>query len=82
MFCVKKTIAIQGKYEQEHQIDFVWLYYIAMNKLRFTYKETGMLAFGEWLDFFETFKGQYNFEIRKGIYDIKNADTVDSLDSI
>ena len=73
---------MRSRVAPEQQIDFAWLYYMAMNRLGFTYIESGMLAMGEWQDFLECFKGQYNFETKQNLYDIKNNDTVDKLDDI
>ena len=58
------------------------LYFMAMNKMSFTYRETGMLTLGELMDFNEVFKEQYNFEKKQGLYSIQNADTVESLDAL
>ncbi len=40
------------------------------------------MYFGLWTDMFEAFKHQYNFEIKKGIYDTKASDPIASLDAI
>ena len=58
------------------------LYFMAMNKMSFTYRETSMLTFGEWMDYNEVFKEQYNFEKKQGLYSIQNADTVENLDAL
>lgn len=58
------------------------LYFMAMNKMSFTYRETGMLTLGEWMDYNEVFKEQYNFEKKQGLYSIQNADTVENLDAL
>jgi len=55
---------------------------MAMNKMSFTYRETGMLTLGEWMDYNEVFKEQYNFEKKQGLYSIQNADTVENLDAL
>ena len=41
-----------------------------------------MLTFGEWMDYNEVFKEQYNFEKKQGLYSIQNADTVENLDAL
>lgn len=55
-------------------IDFSWIIYIGMNKLGFTHRETMQMYFGFWMDLFETYKKQYNFETKRGLYNIQEED--------
>lgn len=55
--------------KEEKPIDFAWLLYIGMNKLGFTYKQVGQLYFGMWVDLYEIYKMQYNFEMKRNLYD-------------
>lgn len=63
-------------------IDFPWLMYIAMSKLGFTLREYGLMTFGLWIDLFETYKRQSNFETNKGIYALNEEPKIDSIDAI
>lgn len=42
-----------------------------MNRLGFTYRQTGHLSFGMWADLFEAYKYQYNFEAKKIMYSVE-----------
>jgi hypothetical protein len=53
--------------------------YIGINKLGFTYKETGHMYFGLWADLFEIYKKQYNFETKRALYRIDEEEPVSSL---
>lgn len=81
MFCHKKIVA-RGNDNREKPIDFLWLQYIGVNKLGFTYRSIGRQYFGLLMDLFETFKKQYNFEMRRGLYKIFEMEAVSSLDAI
>lgn len=81
MLCNKKIIT-EGSFDIYREIDFSWIKFIAMNRLGFTYTESGHLFFGLWTDLFEAFKHQYNFEVKKGIYDTKLSEPVSSLDAL
>lgn len=59
---------------EEKPIDFSWMIYIGMNKLGFTYRQTGQLYFGFWVDLFEAYKKQYNFETKRGLYLLKEEE--------
>ncbi len=75
-------MAMRNRNDKEEQIDFSWLYYIAAAKMGFTHREAGFLSFGRWTDFFETYKKQYNFEKRKLLYTINEAEPISTLDAI
>ena len=45
-------------------------------------KEYGLLRFGQWLDLYEVYKKQANFETNKGVYKSSEMPKVDSLDLI
>ena len=64
---------------QSEPIDFSWLIYIGMNKLGFTYRQTMQMYFGFWMDLFETYKRQHNFEMKRGLYNIQEDEPVSSL---
>lgn len=64
---------------EEKPIDFAWVYYIGMNKLGFTYRETGQMYIGLWADLFETHKKHYNFETKRGLYDLREEEPISSL---
>lgn len=81
MFCYKK-IESRGKVEEEKPIDFFWMRYMGVNRLGFTHREVGRQYFGYWLDLFEAFKGQYNFETKRGLYQLEQAEEISSLDEI
>lgn len=53
-----------------------------MNKLGFTYKQVGQLYFGMWADLYEIYKMQYNFEMKKSLYDVTASveEKISSLD--
>ena len=65
--------------ESGQPMDFAWLIYIGMNKLGFTYRQTTQMYFGFWVDLFETYKKQYNFEIKRTAYGLKEIEPVSSL---
>lgn len=65
--------------ESGQPIDFAWLIYIGMNKLGFNYRQTTQMYFGFWVDLFETYKKQYNFEIKRTAYELKEIEPVSSL---
>lgn len=77
----KKTAARREDDSRDVPIDFSWLLYIGMNKLGFSYRECGWLYFGQWCDLFEAYKRQYNFEKKRMIYEVQEAEEpVSSLD--
>lgn len=78
MLCHKK-IKPKGIKEEDVPIDFSWVFYIGMNRLGFSYKQVGHLAFGLWADLFEAYKQQYNFETRKILYNIEVPEEKGSL---
>lgn len=53
--------------------------YIGMNKLGFTYKQVGHMYFGLWVDLYEAYKKHYNFETRRGLYEIREQEEISSL---
>lgn len=75
-----KKIASSGKKEEDKPIDFCWIYYMGVNRLGFTYREIGQQYLGYWLDLFETYKKQYNFEKSRGLYVLSEGEDVSSLD--
>lgn len=70
----------RGRPDEEKPIDFLWLRFIGATRLGFTHKTVGFQYFGLWADLFETYKKQYNFETKKGIYRILEMEEVSSLD--
>lgn len=70
----------RGRPSEEKPIDFLWLRFIGVTRLGFTYKTIGFLYFGYWADLFETYKKNYNFETKKGLYRILEMEEVSSLD--
>ncbi len=81
MLCNKKIIA-RGADKREEPMDFLWLQYIGVNKIGFSYKSVGQQYFGYLMDLFETYKKQYNFETKRGLYKIFQMEAVSSLDVI
>ena len=65
---------------REEPIDIPWVYYIGMNRLGFTYRQVGRMYFGLWVDLYEMFKKQYNFEKKKMLYVIQDNERVSILD--
>lgn len=53
-----------------------------MSRMGFTLRDWGMITFGQWVDLFETYKKQFNFESNHGIYQINEEPKIDSLDDI
>ena len=51
-------------------------------KIGFSYRETCHLYMGQWHDYFEVYKEQYNFEIKKMIYKTVSDYKVADLDSL
>ena len=70
----------RGGEDREKPMDFPWIYYMGVNKLGFSYRSVGQQYFGYWLDLFETFKKQYNFETKRGLYKLFEMEEVSSLD--
>ena len=66
--------------EQEKPVDFLWLRYMGVKKLGFSYRTVGWQYFGYWMDLFETYKKQYNFETKRGLYKLFQVEEVSSLD--
>ena len=66
----------------EQPIDFPWLYFIGMTKLGFTYKQVGRMCFGFWVDLFEVFKKQHNFEMRRGLYAMEEHPESEPISSL
>ena len=79
MLCHKKIMARQGHNDKEEPIDFAWLTYIGMTKLGFTFSQVGQMTLGFWTDLFETYKKQYNFETKRGLYNLHEAEPISSL---
>ena len=65
---------------QEKPIDFLWMHYMGVNKLGFSYRSIGQQYFGYWMDLFEAYKKQYNFETKRGLYKLFQMEEVSSLD--
>lgn len=61
-------------------MDFAWIRYIGVNRLGFNHSELGYQTLGQWMDLFECFKQNYNFETKKGLYSIPEAEPISSLD--
>lgn len=60
--------------EEEKPVDFSWVIYIGMNRLGFTYRQTMQMYFGVWMDLFDAFKKQYNFEIKRAVYTLEEEE--------
>lgn len=81
MFCSKKSVPGKKNRKEETPVDFPWLKYIGVNRLGFTYAQVGHLYFGEWLELFEAFKKQHNFEMRRMLYGrAEEEEPISSLD--
>lgn len=61
-------------------MDFLWIQYMGVNRLGFSYRSIGQQYFGYWMDLFETYKKQYNFETKRGLYKLFQMEEVSSLD--
>lgn len=72
----------RGRDNREKPIDFLWLQYIGVNKLGFPYKSVRQQYFGILMELFEIYKKQYNFETKRGLYQIFQMEEVSSLDAI
>lgn len=70
----------RGEIQEERPIDFLWIYYMGVNKLGFTHREVGQQYFGYWLDLLETYKKQYNFEKTRKLYHLSEEEKISSLD--
>ena len=79
MFSDKKITA-RGEGNREKPIDFLWIQYMGVNRLGFSYRSIGQQYFGYWMDLFETHKKQYNFETKRGLYKLFQMEEVSSLD--
>lgn len=79
MLCNKKIVA-RGGGDHEKPYDFLWIRYMGVNKLGFSYRAIGQQYIGYWMDLFETFKKQYNFETKRGLYQLFQMEEVSSLD--
>lgn len=65
---------------QEKPIDFLWIWYMGVNRMGFSYRTVGQQYYGYWMDLFETYKKQYNFETKRGLYKLFQMEEVSSLD--
>lgn len=74
--------SMPGESGEEKPVDFPWLRYIGMNRLGFTYAQSGHLYFSEWLELFDAFKQQYNFEVNRMLYKLGAEEQISSLDEI
>ncbi len=79
---LNKKILTKGAEDEEKPIDFPWLIYFGMNKLGFSYREVGQMYFGFWADLYETYKKQYNFEIKRAAYRVDEMEPVSSLSAL
>lgn len=70
----------RGGENQEKPIDFPWIRFMGVNKLGFSHRSIGQQYYGYWLDLFETYKKQYNFETRRGLYKLFQMEEISSLD--
>jgi hypothetical protein len=74
---------VPGERGEAKPVDFPRLRYIGMNRLGFTCRQTGHLNFGEWLDLFEAYKQQYNFEVKRMLYKLEEKEEkISSLDEL
>lgn len=80
MFFRKKSVPGKKGSGKETPVDFPWLRYIGMNRLGFTSAQAGHLYFGEWIELFEAFKIQHNFETRRILYKVAQEEEISSLD--
>ncbi len=80
MLCHKKIVSSGVSTDNEEPIDFCWIIFIGINRLGFTPRQVGHLTLGAWTDYFETYKKQYNFETKKGLYTLREAEPISSLD--
>lgn len=55
---------------------------MGVNRLGFTHREAGQQYFGYWMDLFESYKEQYNFETKRGLYQLLKEGEISSLDEI
>lgn len=78
----KKIASRRNENDDEEPIDFPWLYFIGMNKLGFTYRQVGHMFFGFWIDLFEEYKKQYNFETKRGLYKIEEHPEDEPISSL
>ena len=72
----------RGDRKNENPIDFLWIQYMGVNRLGFSYRSIGQQYFGYWMDLFETYKKQYNFETKRGLYKLFQMEEVSSLDAL
>lgn len=70
----------RGGRDEEKPVDFLWLRFIGVTKLGFSHKTVGFQYFGFWMDLFETYKKQYNFETKRGLYRLLEMEEISSLD--
>lgn len=79
MLCHKKITA-RGDGDHEKPIDFPWIRYMGVNRLGFSYRSVGQQYYGYWVNLFEAYKQQYNFETKRGLYKLFQIEEVSSLD--
>lgn len=65
--------------KKDSVIDFDYIFFIAVNRLGFTYQSAKYLYFGKYIDLFEAFKRVYNFETSRMLYKIEEEKKVTSL---
>jgi hypothetical protein len=70
----KKITARGINREEDKPIDFSWIIFIGMNKLGFTYKQVRKMYFGFWVELFENYKKQHNFEMKRALYSLHEED--------
>lgn len=75
-----KKITARGDVNHEKPIDFLWIWYMGVNRLGFSHRSVGKQYYGYWIDLFETYKKQYNFETKRGLYQLFQMEEVSSLD--
>lgn len=81
MFCSKKRLPEEKGAEKP--VDFLWLRYIGMNRLGFTYAQAGHLYFSEWSGLFDAYKQHHNFETKRMLYKLEaQEEEISSLDAI
>jgi hypothetical protein len=50
-----------------------------MNKLGFSFTELGRIPIGFFYDMYVTYKKQYNFETKRGLYQVEEIGSLDDI---
>lgn len=80
MFLHKKSVP--GEKGEAKPVDFPRLRYIGMNRLGFSCQQAGHLNFKEWLELFEAYKQQYNFETKGMLYKVEQEEKAEEISSL